>query len=195
MTGSIRDEAICLVADAKKSRWTVRQDHDNYASGSTSAGSQQQYPPSTTSPEDLLSKADTTTQQATALEEAPNVPEHSSVTYTLLESPGLGDKSGKLQRAQRHVIYDNDYKIGLKVLDSIEDKFRKSIRKFLLIYLLSCLAWLIFIYSIVKYFDGPPEAFFALTLMPLACSVVVPMVAIPDAWPMYFYKPPVVGTV
>lgn len=191
LTGSIRDEAVCLVADAKKSRWTVRQDHDTYPSGSTSSQTQQ-YPPAS-GPRDTVLKGPNT--EETALDASSNVPEHSSVTYNLLETPGQGDKSGEKQRARRHVVYDSDYNLGLDKLETIENNHRRWTRKFIFCYLLSCLSWIIFIYSMVNYFDGPSEAFFALTLMPLGVSIVAPMVVIGEAWTMYYYKPPSIGTV
>lgn len=186
LSGSIRDEAVCLVADAKKSRWTVRQDFDIYPNESTFS-SPAQYPPhadngASAKPEEGDSAAS-------------NVPEHSLVSYALLEVPGIGDAAGTKQRSRRHVVYDSDYGLGSKRLDAEENAQRATVRKVLLYYLGACIGWTLMIYSLTVYFEGPAEAFWGLTLMPLLVSIVFPMVVIGDTWTMYHYKPPSVGHV
>lgn len=186
LSGSIRDEAICLVADAKKSRWTVRQDYDANATGSTSTVSSQ-YPPTSNDTEPAKPEDG----------DAPpsNVPEHSSVSYTLLEANGTGDKSGKMQRERRHVVYDSDYGLGLQHLENAEKAYRKFTRKALLYYFLACFGWSLLFYLLVAYFDGPAEAFWAFTLMPIGVSIIFPVIVIGESWTLYHYKPPLSGSV
>jgi hypothetical protein len=186
LSGSIRDEAVCLVADAKKSRWTVRQDYEANPAGSTS-NSQPQYPPTSGTTEPA--------KQEEGNAGASNVPEHSSVSYTLIECPGIGDASGERQRARRHVVFASDYGLGLQQLENAEKAYRALTRKALLYYLIGCFGWTMLICLLVAYFDGPAEAFWALTLMPIGVSIVFPAIVIGESWTLYHYKAPLSGSV
>jgi hypothetical protein len=177
LNGHLRDEAVCLVADAKKSRWTVRQEHDLYPTGPMSSSSSQ-YPP--VSGDDLLDSASRIV----------NEQQHSSVTFNLLETAGWQDSAGKRQRARRHVVYEDDYKIGLDRLSGAEAESRASVRKALLIYLLSCLAWCIFILWAGKQLDAPTEGYVALMLFPIGVSLIFPAIVVGESFSEYFYKAP-----
>lgn len=193
LTGHIRDEAVCLVADAKKSRWTIRQEGDTYASGSTSEQSSHYPPPSAVAAESdpAKSKPEAEETETTAM----SGPEHSLVSFTLLDMPGPGDALGKKQRARRHVVYDSDYGLGIQRLEGVETAERALVKKALIYYFLACAGWTLFIYSSCTYFEGPMEAFVALTIMPLAVSLIFPLIVIGESWTVYHYKPPLIGSV
>lgn len=185
LSGHIRDEAVCLVADAKKSRWTVRQGEDVYASTQASAV-KSQYPPSSQN-NTLLDTAEDQTLPAS------NDSDHSSVSFALIELPGLGDASGKKQRERRHVVYEADYSLGLEKLNGVESDTRKRTRNFLLFYAAACFSYITFVIMMVKIFDGPEEAMWAFILFPLAMSLIVPAILAGENWSEYYYKPPPVG--
>lgn len=199
LSGHIRDEAICLVADAKKSRWTVRQDSDLYngnQGSSSSTSTNAQYPPLNPNL-DLVENADNDKDAAsnkTAATKETNEPEHSSISFSLLETPGLQDKTGNKQRSRRHVVFDSDYGIGLTKLEEVEREERGMLQKALAYYGLFCLAWTALVFMLTAYFEGPPEAFWALTLFPLGVSIFFPVIVMAEGWGEYFYKPPITAS-
>lgn len=176
----MRDEAVCLVADATKSRWTVRQEEESiHPRQSTTSGST--YPP-------IVENA--AVDEVADEEEASD---HSSVSFSVIELTlaNSHDNKGKRQRQRRYVVNSSDYGIGLKSLRDVEMESRTWVRKAMSIYGASLLAMTIAIQILATWAEGGMGPRIGFPLFFIAMTSFVPILILAERWTELTYKVPV----
>lgn len=193
MTGSIKDDAICLVADASKAKWTIPKHGEELYDHELSEPShpvEQQYPPAASSVTDEAPAREGEDASKKSKEDL----KHSAISFDSVALNGLQDNKGTKQRERRHVTFGQDFQQALDKVVASEGKDKGSFRRFLIGYGIFCICWVIFILWTTSYAEAEFGTTCVLAIMPLALSLIVPLIVISEQAGTLFYKSPTITT-